>query len=555
MKEGGWFCGNSFTKFGQNRMGKRLKLNHETSRGLAYALNVPKDYLEAVCKGVSVEIPSALKFCPSCQMVGMVPESNWLDLRDKYRAKLKRSNRLRVFYALPTPIENPPYLQWYEDPRLRRYVQSLMNNTSAPSEASAIAQILVKRLETENPAGRDLCGCSTALLAELLLSGQRGIWIRLDMFEKLKKYDASIGLSDIYALGIGILCNPQAFVSGFAPDSNVNWYNRLRAWSSTKFRRSVVDRVRTVTGLRFFMRTNLGLLKRSTDTRVKEVLIAVGDRGDRLEGLLLLHQCLKETVEAGQFETQNPQPAHYAELLIQYNEYGGASILPIPNWQSLNELLTSMGTTLRSYEQPRIDSIDRPIGNAEAEQTTTQGEILTSTPENPFGAKRASESTTDGLSRLEVENCQKLAIDSLSPLTSEEQRLLMFLFGLRLNQAETGLEVGCHQANVFRRRNAILQKISHRLNSQLLTEQLTAQLLAETIGILTEVYEDYYSELLVEILTDVAKLHPPEQVCQGFIDRIQAHWQFEFDSGARGLVKVRAFVESRSRLWQSNISA
>ena len=71
------------------------------------------------------------------------------------------------------------------------------------------------------------------------------------------------------------------------------------------------------------------------------------------------------------------------------------------------------------------------------------------------------------------------------------------------------------------------------------------------IGELKEVYEDHYPELLVGILVDVAKSNALEQVSQVFIDRIQADWQFEFDVEGRGLAKAKAFVESRSRLWQS----
>jgi DNA-binding XRE family transcriptional regulator len=68
---------------GKIERGRTLKLNHKTARGLAYALNIPKEYLEAVGRGVVVDIPSALKFCPSCWTVGMAPESMWLDLRAK----------------------------------------------------------------------------------------------------------------------------------------------------------------------------------------------------------------------------------------------------------------------------------------------------------------------------------------------------------------------------------------------------------------------------------------------------------------------------------------
>jgi DNA-binding XRE family transcriptional regulator len=68
---------------GKIERGRTLKLNHKTCSGLAYTLNVPKEYLESVGRCVAVDVPSALKFCPSCWTVGMPPESMWLDLRAK----------------------------------------------------------------------------------------------------------------------------------------------------------------------------------------------------------------------------------------------------------------------------------------------------------------------------------------------------------------------------------------------------------------------------------------------------------------------------------------
>jgi len=513
---------------------------------------------------------------------------------------------VRVFYTLPTSIEVYPYLRWDRDPDAARYIRKLICELGLPQQEEAIAKILIEKLEIEresdrglsgsipaletqlflsqqsgrwiqtdrltqlqqplstfnprsialeNPANKGLRNCSTALLAELLLSRGRGNWIRFDIFDKLQKYDTSIQLKDVYALGIAILCDPRRFVLGFAPKATVNWYRTLRSWSDTKFRRAVVDGVRKETGLKYFKRTNLGILKLSSDTRVEQVLIAAGEQGNRLKGLLSIHQYLQETVRATTFDTKNPQPAHYAELLIQYNEHGGGSMLPIPDWESLEELLTSMGKILRSYEQPQIPALDTPLVSGEAGETITWGETLTSTTGTPFGAESASESATDELSSLETEDCQNLAIDLLQQLPSEQRRVLMFLDGLQLNQTETGLEVGCHQGNVNRRRDRMLLGIARKLHPELSTAELTAALLEEMIGALKEVYADYYPQLLGSILTDVAAANPPERVCPAFIDRIQAQWRFEFHPEGRGLAKATAFVESKSRLWQSNVTA
>ena len=69
---------------GKVERGQTAKLNRKTQNGLAYALGVPVEYLEAVCKGVSVDAPAALKFCPHCWTPGTIPESMWMDVRAKY---------------------------------------------------------------------------------------------------------------------------------------------------------------------------------------------------------------------------------------------------------------------------------------------------------------------------------------------------------------------------------------------------------------------------------------------------------------------------------------
>jgi DNA-binding XRE family transcriptional regulator len=69
---------------GKIERGKTVKLNQKTRSGLAYALNIPVEYLEAAGRGGSVEVASALKLCPHCWVLGTSPEPMWLDLRSKH---------------------------------------------------------------------------------------------------------------------------------------------------------------------------------------------------------------------------------------------------------------------------------------------------------------------------------------------------------------------------------------------------------------------------------------------------------------------------------------
>jgi transcriptional regulator with XRE-family HTH domain len=57
---------------------KTAKLNCKTQSGLAYALQIPLEYLTAIGRGVAVESSPAVKFCPSCWTPGTAPDPIWL---------------------------------------------------------------------------------------------------------------------------------------------------------------------------------------------------------------------------------------------------------------------------------------------------------------------------------------------------------------------------------------------------------------------------------------------------------------------------------------------
>lgn len=69
---------------GKIEAGKTSRLAAKTKTGLARALQVPQEYLEAVCQGVSVSVVQQLKICSNCWMPGTEAELMWLDARSKY---------------------------------------------------------------------------------------------------------------------------------------------------------------------------------------------------------------------------------------------------------------------------------------------------------------------------------------------------------------------------------------------------------------------------------------------------------------------------------------
>lgn len=69
---------------GKLERGKTTKLNRKTINGLAYALQVPGEYLESVYKGSSLEMAHAVKFCPQCWVPGTPPDALWTNVRAKF---------------------------------------------------------------------------------------------------------------------------------------------------------------------------------------------------------------------------------------------------------------------------------------------------------------------------------------------------------------------------------------------------------------------------------------------------------------------------------------
>jgi DNA-binding XRE family transcriptional regulator len=63
--------------------GKTTKLNQKTIRGLAYALQIPTEYLDAVIKRIPISASKSLKFCPHCWTPGTPPEDMWTNVRAK----------------------------------------------------------------------------------------------------------------------------------------------------------------------------------------------------------------------------------------------------------------------------------------------------------------------------------------------------------------------------------------------------------------------------------------------------------------------------------------
>lgn len=69
---------------GKIERGQTTRLKQKAQSGLAYALGISIEYLDAVCKGVTVEAIATLKFCPQCWTPGSLPDPMWTSARAKF---------------------------------------------------------------------------------------------------------------------------------------------------------------------------------------------------------------------------------------------------------------------------------------------------------------------------------------------------------------------------------------------------------------------------------------------------------------------------------------
>lgn len=69
---------------GKIERGLTVKINHRTLQGLAIALGVPQEFLDAVIKGEEVSLVQGVKFCPQCWNPGAAADPMWSHVKAKF---------------------------------------------------------------------------------------------------------------------------------------------------------------------------------------------------------------------------------------------------------------------------------------------------------------------------------------------------------------------------------------------------------------------------------------------------------------------------------------
>lgn len=407
---------------------------------------------------------------------------------------------LHVFSTLPQISSQPPYIRWLEDPKLQGYIQQLDRHDVDP-----IAYYLVTTAPSPNSNA-----CLTALLAHIAFIPAH----RLRSTHTLLQQYYTEDITDLYQIGLEIVSQPRIFLSNFDANRSLDtgyWYPNFYRWCQKKFDLRLTDTIRNQKGMSGFRRTNLGLVTRASPTKIVKAITQQGEPIATHPIYLALHSCLVNAVRARQFDTSQPQPAHYAEILALYRQ---RQVTPL-DYERVVSYIERLGTAVRNYDRLRISSIDLPVsedGNLSRINTIAD-------PKHPLDTAILTEyqQQVDRLKNIVTELLQQLPIDS--------DRLLMLLYGLNLNQEQAGYEINRHQTTAMKRRDKILATLAQTIYQQIndpIPSQLSSEHLAQIVTQLVAFCQQYYPGLLIEISSqlDITDL-------QVFIDLVCSRWQIQ----------------------------
>lgn len=422
---------------------------------------------------------------------------------------------LSIFSHLPQISSQPPGIQWTIDPQLHRYIQKL-----AHPHVDSIAYYLV----TTDPSPI-VNACLTAFLAHVAFIPAR----RLRATHTLLQQYHSEDITDLYQLGLEIISEPRKFLSNFDTNRSIDtgyWYPNFYKWSQQKFDLRLIDKIRSQKGMSGFRRTNLGLAARATPAKVVKALTRQGDSVATHPTYLALQSCLEKAVKAKRFDTANPQPAHYAEILTLYRQ---RQIIPL-DVDRIVGYLDRLGAAVSNYDRLRVTSIDLPVSE---DGDRTRIDTIPD-PENPLDTAILDEY------QQQVDRVKTIFTDLLQQLPIDSDRLLMLFYGLNLTQVEAGAELNCDPVTAMRHRKKILATLARNIYLQA-SENSPPPLSSERLDLIIPqaiaFCQQYYLDSLIEISQQLGS-----QAQKMLVDRVCTRWQLQSQPADATILKLTKII-------------
>jgi hypothetical protein len=430
---------------------------------------------------------------------------------------------LSIFSHLPQISSQPPGIHWTIDPKLHRYLHQLAN-----PHVDSIAYYLVTT--APSPASN---ACLTAFIAHVAFIPAH----RLRSTHTLLQQYYTEDITDLYQLGLEIISEPRKFLSNFDVNRSIDtgyWYPNFYKWSQQKFDLRLIDKIRSQKGMSGFRRTNLGLVTRATPAKIVKALTQQGDPVATHPTYLALHSCLEKAVKAKRFDTANPQPAHYAEILALYRQRQVISL----DVDRIVSYLDRLGAAVSNYDRLRVTSIDLPMSE-DGDRTLID---TIADPQQPLDRLILTEH------QQQVDRLKNIVINLIQQLSIDRDRILMLFYGLNLTQRETGIELNCNQTTAMRRREGILATLAQNIYLQM-SEKSPPPLSSEHLDLIvtqTIAYcQQYYPDLLIEISQQIERKDPQlliDSPLETLRERVCSRWQIHFQPTGAAIVELTKII-------------
>jgi hypothetical protein len=284
-------------------------------------------------------------------------------------------------FRLPS-LNNAPQITWVHSTPVCRNLKKFGDQPSLPSILTKLLQRLLEipvTAASQTPEERQtILTCqafaASTIFAPANLYSLKKIWQQLDFYHR----SAYIEYNDLLQMGMEILSQPYKdhplhLFQGFDLQqcSKASWdlstadfrlgRHPLQQYIKAKFMVLLVDRIRQCDGAKDFKRTNNGLLKRTSQRKMRE---ALDSRGISQTSMVVLHKVL---VNAKDFYTPKPLATDYQRL---HNAYQAALInakLPTCSLKEMQESLSELGSTIRSLSNSNLRSLNEKIGGYDSE--------------------------------------------------------------------------------------------------------------------------------------------------------------------------------------------
>ena len=276
-------------------------------------------------------------------------------------------------FRLPS-LNNAPQIRWvYSTPVCKNLER--FGDQPLPSILSVLLQRLLKIPVIADQAPEDrqtILTCqafaASTIFASANLYSLKSLWQQLNFYHR----SANMDFTDMLQTGMEILSEPYKesplhLFHGFDQQcSETNWdlstadfrlgRHPLQLYLKRKFMLLLTDRIRKCDGAYDFKRTNLGLLKRTSQLKMRE---ALNQRGHFQTSMLILHKVL---IEAKYFYTPQPQESDYQRLHNSYQKGLTAGDLPTCSLKKTRERLAELGSSIRSYSNSNMRTLNEEVG-------------------------------------------------------------------------------------------------------------------------------------------------------------------------------------------------